>query len=173
MAAPCPYRELGLGRGASAREVKAAFRRAALETHPDRQPPGEGAAAAARRAAAFRRVTEAYEVLRDPVLRARLDRGERAPAGRHPHAWGDPAASARSARPRRPPPTGYEALWNRLARQVARRPRVSALEGAALAAAAAAALAGLSALDRGADALWATHNRGKSFEDIPKRRGAR
>ena len=75
--------------------------------------------------------------------------------------------------PRRPPPTGYEALWNRLARQVARRPRVSALEGAALAAAAAAALAGLSALDRGADALWATHNRGKSFEDIPKRRGAR
>lgn len=170
---PCPYRELGLGRGAGPREVKAAFRRAALETHPDRRPAGEGAAEAARREAAFRRAAEAYEILQDPVLRARYDRGERAPSGRYPHSGGGPASSAGSARPRRPPPTGYEALWARLARQAARRPRVSAFEAAALAAAAAAALAGLAALDRGADALWATHNRGKRFEDIPGRRGAR
>ena len=160
------YEVLGVPRGAGEAEVKRAYRQRAKEFHPDTSDDP-------RAEERFQEVQRAYEVLRDPVLRARLDRGERAPAGRHPHAWGDPAASARSARPRRPPPTGYEALWNRLARQVARRPRVSALEGAALAAAAAAALAGLSALDRGADALWATHNRGKSFEDIPKRRGAR
>ena len=46
-------------------------------------------------------------------------------------------------------------------------------EALALVGATGAALAGLAALDRGADALWAAHNRGKRFEDIPGRRGAR
>jgi hypothetical protein len=51
------YRALGLGRGASDDEVKAAYRYAAKETHPDLHP---GDAGAAER---FRQVHAAYETL--------------------------------------------------------------------------------------------------------------
>jgi len=180
MAGSCPYRALGLERGCADAEVKAAFRRAALESHPDRAPAGEGARARARRAEAFRQAAEAYEVLGDPKKRARYDCGERPGAGAggsaHYYSRRSSPWDGGGARARRPPPSGYEALWARLARALSAArsgPRVSMAEALALAGAAGAALAGLAVLDRGADALWAAHNRGKRFEDIPGRRGPR
>lgn len=57
------YQILGLARTASEREIKIAYRKAARMSHPDRG--GDPAA--------FRQVTEAYEVLLDPVRRQRYD----------------------------------------------------------------------------------------------------
>lgn len=62
------YEALGVAPTASDREIRAAYRRLARETHPD----AHGDAALERR---FKRVTRAYEVLRDPVRRAAYDSG--------------------------------------------------------------------------------------------------
>lgn len=57
MAEADPYEVLGVGRGASAEEIKLAYRRAALKLHPDncRGDPAEAARS-------FRRLTEAYRM---------------------------------------------------------------------------------------------------------------
>ena len=68
------YAALGVPKDGSAEEIKRAFRKLALECHPD---VAGGDAAAAER---FERVRAAYEVLADPKERARYDR-ERAGAG--------------------------------------------------------------------------------------------
>src|SRR5688500_2542385 len=61
------YETLGVGRDASADEVKRAFRRLAMEYHPDRnaEPGAE---------AKFKEINEAYEVLSDQERRATYDR---------------------------------------------------------------------------------------------------
>ena len=61
------YETLGVGRDASADEVKRAFRRLAMEFHPDRnsEPGAE---------AKFKEINEAYEVLSDQERRATYDR---------------------------------------------------------------------------------------------------
>jgi molecular chaperone DnaJ len=57
------YEVLGVGKSASPDEIKKAFRRAAIEHHPDRG--GEEAK--------FKEINEAYEVLKDPDKRKRYD----------------------------------------------------------------------------------------------------
>jgi molecular chaperone DnaJ len=62
------YEVLGIARDASEADVKRAYRKLAMEYHPDRN---NGAKHAEER---FKEVTEAYEVLRDPQKRAQYDR---------------------------------------------------------------------------------------------------
>lgn len=62
------YEVLGIGRDASAQEIKSAYRRVALRYHPDRNP---GDAEAEDR---FKEAAEAYSVLSDTDKRARYDR---------------------------------------------------------------------------------------------------
>jgi DnaJ domain len=62
-----PYDVLGVERGASDEEIRAAYRRAALATHPDLNP---GDASAVKR---FKRVQIAYDVLGDPARRVAYD----------------------------------------------------------------------------------------------------
>jgi DnaJ-class molecular chaperone len=64
------YEALGVARGASAEEIKKAYRQLALKWHPDRHKEGKRAEAEAR----FKRISEAYEVLSDPEKRAKYDR---------------------------------------------------------------------------------------------------
>jgi molecular chaperone DnaJ len=61
------YDVLGVGRSASAEELKKAFRKLAMQYHPDRNADS---GAEAR----FKEVNEAYEVLSDPDRRAMYDR---------------------------------------------------------------------------------------------------
>ncbi|WP_298743385.1 DnaJ C-terminal domain-containing protein [uncultured Brevundimonas sp.] len=65
-----PYKELGVSRGATADEIKKAFRKLAKELHPDKNP---GNTAADER---FKRITAAFDLLGDKEKRAKYDRGE-------------------------------------------------------------------------------------------------
>ncbi|MEM8951742.1 MAG: molecular chaperone DnaJ [Pseudomonadota bacterium] len=61
------YETLGVGRQASASEIKSAFRKAAMKHHPDRNP---GDKEAEQR---FKELNEAYEILKDDQKRAAYD----------------------------------------------------------------------------------------------------
>src|ERR1700694_1916349 len=61
------YEVLGVGRQASAEDLKRAFRKIAMDSHPDRNP--DDAAAAAR----FKEGSGAYAVLSDPGRRRTYD----------------------------------------------------------------------------------------------------
>jgi len=68
------YALLGVPRECSEAEVKKAYRKLAMEFHPDRNP-------SAGAEAKFKEITEAYEVLRDPQKRAAYDRYGKAGVG--------------------------------------------------------------------------------------------
>src|SRR5689334_1997482 len=59
------YRALGVGRDASAEDIRSAFRHRAKRLHPDSVESSEGDG--------FQQLTEAYEVLRDPRRRLQYD----------------------------------------------------------------------------------------------------
>jgi molecular chaperone DnaJ len=68
------YTLLGVQRDASDNDIKKAYRKLAMEFHPDRN-------AAAGAEAKFKEITEAYEILRDPQKRAAYDRYGKAGVG--------------------------------------------------------------------------------------------
>ncbi len=83
------YEILGVGRDASAAEIKASYRRLAVKYHPDRNPDLPEAEDK------FKEASEAYAVLSDPDKRARYDRfgheglGGQGFTGFDPNAFGD------------------------------------------------------------------------------------
>jgi molecular chaperone DnaJ len=68
-AGPDLYKELGVGKNASAEEIKKAYRKLARQYHPDRNP--DDAKAEER----FKRISAAYDVLGDADKRKQYDRG--------------------------------------------------------------------------------------------------
>jgi molecular chaperone DnaJ len=64
----CYYDTLGCQKGANAQEIKSAFRKAAMDCHPDRNPGDHTAEVR------FKEVNEAYDVLKDNQKRAAYDR---------------------------------------------------------------------------------------------------
>jgi DnaJ-class molecular chaperone len=74
-----PYRELGVARGASADEIRKAFRKLAKQYHPDTNP---GDTSAEER---FKRVSGAFDIIGDEEKRKKFDRGEIDADGREQH----------------------------------------------------------------------------------------
>ncbi|RMG45264.1 MAG: molecular chaperone DnaJ [Acidobacteria bacterium] len=72
------YEILGVARDATPEEIKKAYRRRALELHPDRNPDRKDAEER------FKELSEAYAVLSDPEKRARYDRYGHAGLGQGP-----------------------------------------------------------------------------------------
>ncbi len=68
MAKRCYYETLSVERTANDGEIKSAFRKQAMQWHPDRNPGDKDAEHR------FKEVNEAYEVLKDPDKRAAYDR---------------------------------------------------------------------------------------------------
>ena len=58
---------MGVSKGASANEIKKAYRKKAIEFHPDKNPGDKGAEAN------FKKAAEAYEVLSDPQKKSQYD----------------------------------------------------------------------------------------------------
>mmetsp|Transcript_44395 Transcript_44395/g.115385 ORF Transcript_44395/g.115385 Transcript_44395/m.115385 type:complete len:258 (-) Transcript_44395:201-974(-) len=64
------YKVLGLRRGASLQEIKKAYRTLAVKYHPDKQVNEHDRTRAVKK---FRDIAEAYEILKDPEKKRRID----------------------------------------------------------------------------------------------------
>ena len=78
-----PYQVLGVAKGASAADIKKAYRRLAKDNHPDRNADNP------KKLEAFKEANAAYELLSDTDKRARFDRGEIDAAGNPTSPFGD------------------------------------------------------------------------------------
>ena len=91
-----PYRTLNVPRSADQAAIKQAYRKLAKILHPDRNP---GSARSEQR---FKEVSQAYDLLSDPIKRAKFDRGEIDAEGRPRQTFkgfefaGDPQSGAES-----------------------------------------------------------------------------
>jgi len=65
-----PYKALGVGREATAGDIRRAYRKLAKKHHPDLNPGNKAAEEK------FKKISVAYDLLSDPDKRARFDRGE-------------------------------------------------------------------------------------------------
>ncbi len=83
------YEVLGVPRQAGEDEIKKAYRRAAMQWHPDRNPHNNHEAEER-----FKQITEAYGVLMDPQKRAAYDRYGHAGVGSQPFTGFDEAIFA-------------------------------------------------------------------------------
>ena len=88
-----PYTVLGVTKGASADDIKKAYRRLAKQHHPDLKPGHAG------NEERFKEISAAYTLLSDPEKRARYDRGELDASGNERHG-GFGGRSAHGARSR-------------------------------------------------------------------------
>lgn len=92
-----PYDVLGVQKSASAKEIKAAFRRLAKQYHPDQRPDDPQAQEK------FAEINQAYEIIGDEEKRKAFDRGEIDATGKprfhgfEGGAHGDPFAAFRQA----------------------------------------------------------------------------
>ncbi|CAI5993954.1 unnamed protein product [Closterium sp. NIES-65] len=162
------YAVLGVRRDASSHEIKAAYRRQAMKCHPDRvHAAGKGATRGAQDAAAarFRAIAEAYEVLGNEARRRAYNSRQ--------HAWRQRA--------------GHGGTWDSWRRQhshaewdagrtdggwVAAVSRGMGPADLAFHAAIGSLIVGGLVLGGSAgDYLWASANRGKSFEEAMARIG--
>ncbi len=87
----CYYETLGVQRGASDADLKAAFRKLAMQHHPDRNPGDKDCEHR------FKEINEAYDVLKDADKRAAYDRFGHAAfehGGNSHHGFGEDFASA-------------------------------------------------------------------------------
>src|SRR5580700_7123063 len=75
------YEVLGVNKGASADEIKKAFRQKAVQYHPDKAGGDE---------ARFKEVNEAYEILKEPSKRQRYDQFGHAGVGSSAASDGNP-----------------------------------------------------------------------------------
>merc|ERR1719191_2460339 len=71
----CLYKILGLTRRASDQEIKKAYKKMALQYHPDRHS-GASDQEKAENEIKFKEIGEAFEVLSDPQKKQRWDQGE-------------------------------------------------------------------------------------------------
>ena len=96
-----PYSLLGVARGASEKDIKAAYRKLAKQLHPDNNAAkhADDPKAKARATERFGEVTRAYDLLSDKEKRARFDRGEidgeGNPAGFGGYGGGGPGGGGR------------------------------------------------------------------------------
>jgi len=70
-----PYEQLGIPRDATAADIKRAYRSKVQALHPDKHPDDPFATTR------FQQIQESYDILTDPVRRARYDAGEGAGGG--------------------------------------------------------------------------------------------
>ena len=95
-----PYKTLGVARDATPEAIKAAYRKLARRHHPDLNPGKPEAEAR------FKAVAAAHDLLSDPGMRARFDRGEidadgqeQRPAGGYRQQAEQPSGAKYGARP--------------------------------------------------------------------------
>jgi len=157
------YSTLGVRRDASERQVKEAFRKLAVQWHPDKHNQADDRAKT-HAATKFKELSEAYRVLADPKTRAAYDRGGRTYAHAGTSTYSNTHRTTRR--------TTYEATgrnrasWRHRFRHV---DKVDALFHLALVG---GAVFGFTVLGGASESLWEWWNDGKLFHHVEAKKHA-